>query len=80
LELLKLRKGTAAAPEPLDFGYSGTHVLKENTGQIEDAVTRIGDTAIHVSGSYRPVAIVADELELNLKLTGQSLPSMNSNI
>jgi len=71
---LKLRKGTAAAPEPLDFGYSGTHVLKENTGQIEDAMTRIGGAAIDVSGTYRPVAIGTDELELNLKLTGQSLP------
>ena len=74
IQNLKLRKGGAAAPEPLDFGYSGTHVLKENTGQIEDAMTRIGDAAIHVSGTYRPVAIGADELELNLKLAGQSLP------
>jgi hypothetical protein len=33
-----LRKGAAAAPKPLDFAYSGTHLLKENTGQIEDAM------------------------------------------
>ena len=74
IQNLKLREGGAAAPEPLDFGYSGTHLLKENTGQIKDAMTRIGDAAIHVSGTYRPVAIGTDELELNLKLTGQSLP------
>jgi AsmA protein len=74
IENLKLRKGAAAAPKPLDFSYSGTHVLKETTGQIEDATTRIGDAAIHVSGTYRPVAIGADELELDLKLAGQSLP------
>ena len=29
--------------------------------------------AIHLSGTYQPVAIGTDELELNLKLTGQSL-------
>ncbi len=74
IQNLKLREGGAAAPEPLDFGYSGTHLLKENTGQIKDAMTRIGGAAIHVSGTYRPVAIGTDELELNLKLTGQSLP------
>ncbi len=74
IQNLKLHKGGAAAPKPLDFAYSGTHVLKENTGQIEDAITKIGDAAIHVGGSYRPAAIGGDEQELNLKLTGQSLP------
>jgi AsmA protein len=71
---LKLRKGAAAAPKPLDFAYSGTHLLKENIVQIEDAMAKIGDAAIHVSGTYQPVAIGADDPELNLKLTGQSLP------
>jgi AsmA protein len=74
IQNLKLPKGAAAAPEPLDFGFNGTRLLKENTGQIEDAMARIGDSAIHVNGTYRPVAIGADELELNLKLAGQSLP------
>lgn len=73
IQNLKLRKGGAAAPNPLDFGYSGTHLLKENSGQIEDAMTRIDGAAIHLSGTYQPVAIGTDELELNLKLTGQSL-------
>ena len=73
IQNLKLRKGAPASAEPLDFSYSGTHVLKENAGQIEDAVTRIGNTAIHLSGTYRPVAVGMDELELNLKLAGQSL-------
>ena len=74
IQNLKLRKGTAAAPRPLDFAFSGTRLLKENTGQIEDATARIGDAAIHVNGTYRPVAVGADELELNLKLAGQNLP------
>ncbi len=73
IQNLKLRKGGATAPEPLDFSYSGTHLLKEYTGQIEDAVTRIGASAIHVSGTYQPVATGTDELELNLKLAGQGL-------
>jgi len=71
---LKLRKGAAAAPKPLDFSYSGTHLLKENTGQIEDAVAKIGDAAIHVSGTYQPGALGVDDPVFSLKLTGQSLP------
>ena len=74
IQNLKLRKGAAAAPKPLDFAYSGTHLLKENTGQIEDAMAKIGDAAIHVSGTYRSGALVAEDPELNLKLFGQSLP------
>jgi AsmA protein len=74
IENLKLRKGAAAAQGPLDFGYSGIHVLKANSGQIEDAVARIGGAAIHLSGTYHPVAIGAGEMDLNLKLAGQSLP------
>jgi AsmA protein len=74
IENLRLRKGAGAAQGPLDFGYSGTHVLKENSGQIEDAMAKIGNSAIHVSGTYRPVAAGANEMELNLKLAGQSLP------
>jgi AsmA protein len=74
IQNLKLRKSAAAAAKPLDFAYSGTHLLKENRGQIEDAMARIGDAAIHVSGTYQPVAPGADDPELNLKLSGQSLP------
>ena len=74
IQNLKLRKGAPAAPKPLDFAYSGTHLLKENTGQIEDAMAKIGDAAIHVSGTYRPGALGAEDPELNLKLFGQSLP------
>jgi AsmA protein len=74
IQNLKLREGAAAAPKPLDFAYSGTHLLKENTGQIEDAMAKIGDAAIHVSGTYQPGALGAKDPELNLKLSGQSLP------
>jgi AsmA protein len=80
---LKLRKGGGAAAKPLDLTYRGTHRLKENTGVIEDATAKIGNAAIHVSGTYQPVipaakgAPVKPNVEdplLNLKLTGQNLP------
>jgi AsmA protein len=53
---LRLRKGAAAAPKPLDMAYGGTHRMKENTGQIDDATIKVGDAEIHVSGTYRAVA------------------------
>lgn len=74
LQNLKLRKGGAPAPKPLDLAYNVTHRLKENTGVIQDAAIKIGDSAIHISGSYEPVANGADDPLLNLKLAGQSLP------
>jgi AsmA protein len=74
IQNLKLRNGAAAAPKPLDFAYSGTHLLKENTGQIEDAMAKIGDAAIHVSGTYQPGALGAKDPGLSLKLSGQNLP------
>ena len=74
LENLKLRKGGAPAPKPVDLAYSGTHRLKENTGVIQDATLKIGAGALHVTGTYQPVASGADDPLLNLKLTGQSLP------
>lgn len=77
IEKLILRKGATAAAKPLDLGYSGTHRLKENTGQINDATIQIGDTAIHISGTYQPIAAGAADDEdslLNLKLVGKSLP------
>ena len=74
LENLKLRKGGAPAPKPVDVTYSGTHQLKENTGVIQDAAVKIGDSAVHITGSYQPVANGADDPLLNLKLVGQSLP------
>jgi AsmA protein len=74
IQNLKLRKTAAAAPEPLDFAYSGTHLVKENIWQIEDAMAKIGDAAIHVSGTYQPVVIGGVDPELSLKVIGQSLP------
>jgi AsmA protein len=59
IENLKLRKGAAAAPKPLDLTYSGTHRMKENSGQIQDATVKVGDAEIHVSGTYRAVAASA---------------------
>jgi AsmA protein len=74
IEHLKLRKGAAAAPKPLDFTYNGTHRLKENTGQIEDASAKVGEAAIHVRGTYQVTALGVEDPLLELKLTGQSLP------
>jgi AsmA protein len=74
IQNLKLRKGGAPAPKPVDLAYSGTHRLKENTGVIQDATLKIGAGAIHVTGTYQPVASGVDDPLLNLKLTGQSLP------
>jgi AsmA protein len=74
VENLKLRKGGAPAPKPVDLAYSVTHRLKENTGVIQDAAVKIGDSAIHATGTYQPVGNGADDPLLNLKLAGQSLP------
>jgi AsmA protein len=83
IEKLKLRKGATPSPKPVDVVYSGTHRLKDNSGQIEDATVKIGDAAIHVTGTYEPVApragessnaATVDDPLLNLKLAGQGLP------
>jgi AsmA protein len=77
IDKLILRKGATAAPKPLDLSYSGTHRLKENAGQINDATIQIGNAPIHISGTYQPVTAVAPDDEdqlLNLKLVGESLP------
>ncbi len=74
LQGLKLRKGSAAAPHPIDLSYTGTHQLKENSGTIQDATVKIGNSAIHVAGTYQPVSNGADDPLLNLKIAGQSLP------
>jgi AsmA protein len=55
IENLKLRKGAAAAPKPLDLTYSGTHRMEEISGQIDDATIKVGDAEIHISGTYRAV-------------------------
>jgi AsmA protein len=89
IENLKLRKDAAAAPTPLDLTYSGTHRVRENNGQIDDAMLKVGDAEIHASGTYRAVAASATGAlstksassgvslavpQLNLKLSGQNLP------
>lgn len=74
IENLKLRKGAAAAPKPLDISYSGVHRLEKFTGQINDVAVQIGDAAIHVSGTYQPVTPGAMDPLLDLKLSGLNLP------
>jgi AsmA protein len=74
IQNLRLRKAAPAAPKSLDLAYNGTHRLKENTGQIKDATAKIGDAAIHVSGTYQVITLGAEDAVLNLKLAGQSLP------
>ncbi len=53
IENLKLRKGAAAAPKPVDLAYSGTHRVREYSGQFDDAMIKVGDAEIHMSGTYR---------------------------
>ncbi len=74
IQHLKLRKGAAAAPKPLDLTYHGTYRLKGNTAQIEDAAVKIGNAAIHAHGTYRTAALAAGDPLLNLKLAGRNLP------
>lgn len=74
---LKLRKGAAAAQQPIDLAYSGTHVLKQNSGVIQDASITLGGSAIHVNGTYQPVAEGAQDPLLDLKMAGQGLPIDN---
>jgi len=74
LQNLKLRPGATAAPRPIDLTYTGTHRLKENSGEIEDATIKVSDTAIHVNGTYQILEMDAKNAVLNLKITGQNLP------
>jgi len=74
LQNLKLRKGAAAAPRPIDLAYSGAYRLKENAGEIQDATIRVSDVAIHVSGTYQIAEMDTKEAVLKLKITGQNLP------
>ncbi len=89
IENLKLRKDAAAAPKPLDLAYGGTHRVRGNSGQIDDAMIKVGDAEIHVSGTYRAVtpsatgatgatgtsgAVSLEVPLLDLKLSGQNLP------
>jgi AsmA protein len=59
IENLKLRKDAATAPKPVDIAYSGTHRVREYSGQIDDAMVKVGDAEIHVSGTYRATATSA---------------------
>lgn len=74
---LKLRKGSTAAPNPVDISFAGLHRLKENTGEIQDAAIQIGNSAIHINGTYQPVENGADDPLLALKIAGQTLPIDN---
>ncbi|MGB8543217.1 MAG: AsmA family protein [Candidatus Acidiferrales bacterium] len=74
IENLKLHKGAPAVPKPLEITFSGTHRVKDNSGQIEEAAVKIGDVKINASGTYRPVKPGAEDMLLNFKVVGQSLP------
>ena len=71
---LKLHPGATAAPKPIDLAFHGAYHLKENSGQIEDASTPIGNSAIRVNGTYKANALDPEDPSLNLKLAGQNLP------
>jgi AsmA protein len=71
---LKIHPGATAAPKPIDLTYTGAYHMNENAGQIEDVSTKIGNSAIHVNGTYKANALDPEDPSLNLKLAGQSLP------
>jgi AsmA protein len=73
IENLKLHKEAPAVPKPLEIAFSGTHRVKDNSGQIEDAAVNIGDAKIHASGTYRPVKPGSEDELVNFKVVGQSL-------
>jgi AsmA protein len=74
IEDLKLHKGAPSVPKPLEIAFGGTHRVKDNSGQIEDATVKIGDVNIQASGTYRPVKPNSEDMLLNFKVAGQSLP------
>jgi AsmA protein len=74
LENFKLRKSATPASKPIDIAYGLTHELKENSGQIEDASMKLGDSAIHASGTYQPAESGTGDPLLNLTLSGENLP------
>src|SRR5271156_6479887 len=70
---LKLKPGATAASKPLDITYRGAYRLKENAGEIADAIAKVGNAVIHVNGTYKSNATDAEDPLLNLKLSGQNL-------
>ena len=74
IENLKLHKGAPAVSKPLEIVFSGTHSVKDSSGHIEDTTVKIGDVNIHASGTYRPVKPGSEDMLLNFKVAGQSLP------
>ena len=70
---LKLKPGAIAASKPVDITYRGTYRLKENAGEIADAIAKISSAVIHVNGTYKSNATDAEDPLLNLKLSGQNL-------
>jgi AsmA protein len=74
IENLRLHKGSPAVSKPLEIAFDGTHRVKDNSGQIEDALVKIGDANIHASGTYRPLKPGSEDMLLNFKAVGQNLP------
>ena len=74
LQNLKLRKGATPTPKPVDLAFTGTHHLKQNTGEIQDVSLKIGDAAVHVTGTYQILQMIVKDADLNLKITSQNLP------
>jgi AsmA protein len=74
LQNLKLRKGATPASKSIEIAYGLTHKLKDNSGQIEDASIKLGDSTIHASGTYQPAESGVGDPLLNFKLSGENLP------
>ena len=70
-ERLVLLKGGVPTPKPVDVSYTVVHLLKGNSGQVQDVAVKTGNVAAHVSGTYQ---LVGNAPVVNLKLVGQALP------
>jgi AsmA protein len=73
MQNLKLKPAATAASKAVDLTYRGAYRLKENSGQVEEAIATIGNAAIHVNGTYKANPADGEDALVNLKLAGQSL-------
>ncbi len=71
MQRLRLVKTGSSAPKPVDLAYDVTQDLKDNNGQLQSAIIKIGNATIHLSGAYR---LIPENPWLNMNLIGQRLP------
>lgn len=68
---LKLVKNGTPAPKPVNVTYEVVHNLLNRTGSVKDVYLQTGSVGAHANGGY---ALTPTGANLNLRLSGQSLP------